>query len=264
MILQRNEDGSYITPCRECIFAEFRENPEKELNAVQTGCKFNRPDKFKNRGTKVDWIEDKYVSYHSINVFCNCIRDREWQKNEKIELNDMDGAIKRVTKDNEVRWSGIILCEDLTNLDTIKKSLDWMLSSRIQPESIVISLKSKEAISNIQELREFYKENKVPLFFNRCLEITYEREPLDQCALKCNAQYYVAVQAGYTFDDLIEKFNTALFDCKLIGIIKEQNLLVCHAGIHKALGGNKGDFIETKVVGMDEKHSHNIFGVKDL
>lgn len=264
MLLHRNESGSFITPCRECIFAEFRDNPEKELGATQVGCKFGRPEKFKNRGTQVDWVEDEYVGYNKIHVFCNCLRDREWQKNEGFDVNDIEGAMNKAREDNQVRWSGIILCEESTTIETIQTSIDWMVAQKIKPRNIVVSLRSKNVIKNIQEIRETYKETNIPLYFSRCLEISYEREQLDQCVHHVSGQYYVAVQAGYTFSDVINKLEEAIHNCKLVAIVKEQNLLVCQMGIHQALGGNKMDFIETKLVALDEKNSGNIFSLETL
>lgn len=264
MLLYRDENGAFVTPCRECIFAEFKDNPDKELGAIQTGCKFGRIEKFKNRGTQVEWTEDEYVSYNKIHVFCNCIRDREWQSKEGIEVNDIDGAMKKVVFDNTIRWSGVVLCDELSPLDDIEKSIDWMVSQKIKPKNIVISLRSKDTVRHIQEIREKYQESNIPMYFSRCLETSYEREQLDQCVHHVKGQYYVAVQAGLTFSNVIDKLEDAVRDCKLVAIVKEQGLLICQLGIHQAVAGNKIDNIETKVIAIDENNKNSIYTIQQL
>lgn len=264
MLLTRNEEGAIVSPCRECIFAEYRVNPEKEWQATQTGCLFNRPEKFKNRGTKVEWVEDDDVAYHKIHVFCNTMRDREWQKENGIEPSDIEKAKLRVIEDNKVRWCGIVLCDSSTELDCIKTTLDWMTSVSIPAQSIVVSLRSKDSIKYIQEIRETYKNTEIPLYFNRCLEVTYDREPLDQCALKCDGQYYVGVKAGKTFGDVVERLETSIKDCRLVGVVTGEDILICHIGIHKVLGENKVENIEKKMVDFDEKFKVNVVELEKL
>src|SRR3990167_8272488 len=138
MILEKDEDGFIISRCRECVFGQFTQ--DQPWHKTQTGCLFDRVDKFKNRGTNVQWVEGDAVSANEVHVFCNCIRSQPWLDEHKINL---EAGMEKVRKDNTINWSGVVYSYS-NNIQDIKNSVLSLSKSKIKPEKIMVSIFNSE------------------------------------------------------------------------------------------------------------------------
>lgn len=273
MILEKDSDGKTISSCRDCIFAIYHQS--KEWYKIQTGCKFSRVEKFRERGTSVDWVNTDAVSHHQIHTFCNNIRDKSWQQSQHTQ--DLDFLAWKVSKDNEVRWSPVVWLTDSENhIENIKTSIKSVLTQKIPPQQIVVSVDCKlDFVELISEIKSWYKEtgSLVPLFFNRVLSSDYERQVIDSGLTKVTSTYYVAIRAGTELpEDFIEKVNSAInTELKMVAVVhnEDKSTLMVSTLLHKSLNGNvlgesdedSASFLEEKlriingdtgILGMDE------------
>lgn len=267
MILEKDEKGNTISSCKDCIFAVYHQSTA--WHRIQTGCKFSRVEKFRERGTPVDWINGDAVSHHQIHTFCNNIRDESWRQNQHTQ--DLDFLAWKVSKDNEVRWSPVIWAGYLPNeircystkdcILNIMDSICSILDQKIPPQQIVISIDCEiDFVELISEIKSWYKEtgSLVPLFFNRVLSSDYERQVIDSGLTKITSTYYVAIRAGTELpEDFIEKVNIAInTELKMVAVVhnEDKSILMVSTLLHKSLNGNVlGESDEGSASFLEEK-----------
>lgn len=69
----------YITHCRDCVFAKFKDN-------TQVGCQYDRIQRYQALGIPVNTITEGEKTYFTINAFCNhCVTAEVWEKTPNRE-----------------------------------------------------------------------------------------------------------------------------------------------------------------------------------
>lgn len=254
MILEKDEDGLLISPCRECIFATFEQT--QPWHKKQTGCLFDRVEKFKERGTRVEWRDGDAVSSYEIHTFCNNLRGLEWLKEQ--DSKDLSKAMDQCYEDNKLQYLAIIYSKNIECIEEIKQSLNDILKQEILPQKIIISTYNKELDYPrlITEVRSSY-DSKIPLSFSRVLEDKYERYIIDHCLSDVKFQSYLAVLAGTPMkSDMMKKLNDLInVDCKLVSIAKNHDgsLLYVSTILHNELCGNSEGTLEIN----ERKETHS-------
>ena len=110
------------TSCEKCIFAV-------RTGGVQTGCEFDRLEKFKERNI-AELIDE---SYYEIGAFCNTCRDGEWGSRNPNPKETVLDAIK-------LWWDAIIVIPE-DNFENVCKSIDGLMCQKTLPTIIsVVSL----------------------------------------------------------------------------------------------------------------------------
>jgi len=266
MILEKDENGNTISSCKDCVFGIYHQSTP--YHRIQTGCKFSRVEKFRERGTLVDWVNGDAVSHHQIHTFCSNIRDKSWQSQQHTQ--DLDFLAWKVSKDNEVRWSPVIWVTEAeiqgTSLQrsvilSVSDTISSVLAQKIPPQQIVISIDAKiDFVELISEIKSWYKEtgSLVPLFFNRVLSSDYERQVIDSGLTKVTSTYYVAIRAGTELpEDFIEKVNSAInTELKMVAVVHndDKSILMVSTLLHKNLNGNVlGESDEGSASFLEEK-----------
>jgi len=258
MILEKDENGFFISKCKDCIFGDFYQ--DQPWHKEQVGCKLNRIDKFKERGTLVEFKEGDAVDSYEIHTFCNAIRDQEWLDEHKFS--NLEDAKEQVSKDNELKYTCVIYSEEGDCIEKVRTSLNSVLKQDISPEKIIIAIHSDtlDYPKLITEIRSTYISN-VPLSFSRVLEYRYPRYLIDFSLLNIKSTYYLAVLAGSILEDgLVSKVNNMIEDCKMVSIAKnlDSSILLVSKRLHDELGGNSmgiltKDETESKYFNIEDK-----------
>ena len=95
------------TTCKHCIWAEY-------ASGTQTGCKFNRIEKFKERGVGVKLnidtedsglIESMSRNHYTVERFCNACRDQNW-------ADQYDDPMDKCLEQMQVQYDLVIPIQD--------------------------------------------------------------------------------------------------------------------------------------------------------
>ena len=135
-----------ITHCQKCAFAIFDENNH------QTGCKFNRIDKFKNLGYDVQMISSDDKQYNIINTKCNaCVTQEEWDNLPQRET--------RLFNHMKIKNSFIVIDDTEDGFSQIYNNLltscHSALFSEIQPEYFVFVMVNRMRCTAEQNIQLF-------------------------------------------------------------------------------------------------------------
>lgn len=251
MILEKDEDGFIISKCKECVFAQFEQT--QPWHKTQVGCLFDRVDKFKNRGTNVEWVEGDAVSANEVHVFCNNIRSEPWLKEHKVSVEE---GMKKVRKDNTINWSGIVYTYS-NNIQEIKNSVLSLSKSKIKPEKIMVSVFNKDIdyIELVSGIRAMSINN---VIFNRIIENKYEKYLVDYSVNLITSNFYMEVLAGQTIqEDTISKIDNLINDdCKMVSMAKNEDgtIQFINRLVHKSLYGNEQlESEDKKISSIEEK-----------
>lgn len=255
MILERDETGLLISPCRECIFAEFEQT--QPWHKKQTGCRFNRIDKFKARGTNVVWKEGDAVSANEVHVFCNMLRNQSWADEHKEPLSLLE---LKARKDNQIKWDAVVWSKEVKCVDDIKSTVLSLIQQTVQPTKILISIDNKDVdFPNLVMIIRGL-DLKIPVFFNKVLDSKYPRYLIDHSLSKSSSQYYMCIKSGTKIkEDLVSKIDCEINDeCKMVAIAKnnDSSVLIVSRQLHNALNGNSEMISEsdnTSVFNIEEK-----------
>lgn len=268
MILEKDKNGMTVSPCKDCIFSIL--DNDKPWHKNQIGCRFDRVEKFRQRGTEVEWVEGDSISANKIHIFCNMFRDSEWSREQNNPLNLLE---LKVRKDNQIKWDAVVWSKEVKIIEDMKKTVLNLSKQLIQPEKITIGIDNKyvdfpELVTVIRDL-----ELKIPIFFNKILEIKYERHIIDHSLSKSSSQYYMAIKAGTEIkEDVISNLDNILNDeCRIIALAKNENssVIICNRLLHDSLNGNSemvadGDSpisyfnIEDKLIAINPEYSNAI------
>lgn len=267
MILEKDEDNMIISRCRECVFSVMAQT--QPWHKTQTGCLFNRVDKFKNRDTRVEFVEGDAVSANEIHVFCNCIRSQPWLDEHKINIEE---GMKKVRKDNTINWSAIVYTYG-DNIQEIKNSVLSLSKSKIKPEKIMVSVFNKDIdyIELVSSIRAMSINN---VIFNRIIENKYEKYLVDYSVNLINSEFYMEVLAGQTIqEDTVSHIDSLINDdCKMVSMSKNESGTVQFVNrlVHKSLygnqeleseDGNKLASLEDKLIQANPKYEETIVAI---
>lgn len=269
--MQRDENGLIISECSNCIFATWER--DKPWHGKQLGCLFNRIEKFKKRGSLVEYNETDDCDSYTVHGFCNAIRDNEWAKEQGEGLTNEE-LMEVVDADNVVQYTAIITemeanCTE-TAIANVKHSIEGVIQQDILPKRIIIStygttIDVPELVLTIKDwYNELYvgEDVKIPLYFNKCLVNEYDRHIIDNSMSKVETNYYVAIRSGFfLLSDKIGNLNRRInTECEHVAIVTDsnENVYISSVGLHKALAGHKEYKLEEKLIGLDENHASTV------
>lgn len=235
MIIEKDDNGLSVSKCKDCIFATWEQ--DKPWHKTQTGCKFNRIEKFKNRNTDVDWVDGDSVSSYQIHFFCNNIRDTEWLNARKCTLKSAELIVR---KDNTIQWTAILYTYEY-NINDIKNTIISLVSSKNKPKKIIISAFIEsgfvELISQVKSI-----ETDIPIVFSRIIDNKYPKYLIDYAVVNIQTQYYLAIKSGQILkNDFVDYADSLINDeCNLITEVhnKDHTISLINTLIHNELGGN--------------------------
>lgn len=190
------------TNCAYCTFAI-------KNNGIQTGCYFNRLDKFpKVWSSETDsWILSKYCSR-----FRNAIIDP-------------DLAIKQ----SRVRVDCIVVANDDNDISDLIKTLQTF-----NPFSIIIV--TYNSVDNLLQYQ-------LPVIR------VFEGDLVDEAIRKCRGNYYAVINSSCKLkDNFIDNLNDLVEEqLKPVIMIEDDQYYIINTAIHRFLGGNHSISIRSKI-----------------
>jgi hypothetical protein len=215
------------TSCRKCVFAIFDNN-------IQTGCKFNRTDIFRQKNKLYEIKEDDNL-FFIIDTMCNTCRDVKWADKYEDPMN-------QVKKEIEPKIHTFIVDKSDDNADLVKhrilSTVKSLNKSSIKPYILHLVIQNYNLTTEVIDILNIVKEkfNK-----NTKLTITYaldrELDMVDSAISLVEQPYYMVVKSGEKLpSDYIDKFNKAI-NSELSPVVMTNKIYL--TGLHKSLGGNK-------------------------
>lgn len=254
------------TICRDCVFAEFN----AELTE-QTGCYFNRLEKFKERNlieNKVD--EETNLKYFEIQTFCNACRNSAW-------ASKYEDLVEKVKKETQIQVD-FILAPDTSKLEwkdeVINKTTEYV-NQVIRPKKIVIVLHkyTKTVLDLTLELNKIVKDTKITFeIVNVIAEINENTKQLiDYAVDKSYSQYVTLLDCDKSIENnFIEKLNdlmnVKLRPFSLIEPTEGKHGTVIQTHLYKLIGGSLNLNIVDKIkeIAKNQKVPHMIINFQDI
>lgn len=227
--MSNNEEVKFRTSCEKCHFAEFSEENNKK---VQSGCNFNRLQRYKELNKLDELTEDR--NYFIINTICNSCRDHEWAKK-------YENPRKQVIEETLIRVHAFIvdMSEDETNKvkERVNRSFEALLKSSIPPKTIHIVLQNSNLSSEAMEIYNNLKSRTdIKILLSTTYNKTRELDMIDSVISLVEQPYYMIVTSGEETEiDYLEKINYSI-NVKLNPVIMTNNVYL--TGLHKSLNGN--------------------------
>lgn len=131
-LLQRKHVIS--TSCGDCVFAQYS-------GRVQTGCDLGRIEKFVQQNTNILVHEDEEENrkhFVILERICNACRNQDWGKKQKTK--DLKDAVKQEIQIGVAAY----VISDNSGFESVRKTVDSLLSQSLKPKEIVIVLSSDE------------------------------------------------------------------------------------------------------------------------
>jgi hypothetical protein len=254
------------TNCEDCVFA-LSGTDEKGIT-TQTGCSFNRLEKFKEQEL-AEW-DDEY-GYYVINTVCNIKRDREWANNAdakcdcdeckedetcayKVEQLQLERA---ATKECQVQNDFIILSYNEENTSArLMQSVKQCMKQTILPKILILVTNAK----SIPGLKDLYQDlNQVidgamGFFFVRITDLERdEYECVDSAFPRVKSTYYTVWKTGQEIPtDYNQKFNDLInVHMKKVSMMIPANDplhgFTVQSILHKTFCGNRGAPLSEKL-----------------
>lgn len=247
------------TTCKDCIWAEY-------ASGTQVGCKFNRLEKFKERGVKVNLkidTEDKGLvdaprNHFEIERFCNRCRDSEWGKRYD---NPLDTCIVQ----SAVQFDIIVPILADKNIQEIKLVFDDLIREGDKVNSVHFSFAEGVAIQPyLIQLNEYFADV-CPVFYTQAkLLKNFDDKALqlvNHALNKCTGMYYLVIDLAEhsklpsTWIDMAENWiNEELYPVIMVESVSGINGLMVHRRVHTSFGGNTNKSITEKIKKMLEEN----------
>jgi hypothetical protein len=123
MKLQPSEVKKTITSCKNCIFSSYESN-------TQTGCDFNRTEKFKELGCLQE-AYDNEKEFFIIDRICNLYRTESWKKD------DFKYLPQHARKEVKPKF-GIVILDTNEPSSQLDKAIDSIFSLNYNPQKVKV------------------------------------------------------------------------------------------------------------------------------
>ncbi len=235
----------YDTSCKECVFATYEEH-------TQTGCRFGRVEKFRQKGVEVVEAMDEEREFFVIRTRCHIHRHKKSPWAMKVPGRDR----MQVARDEvEIELHAIIVMLAEHTVEDVKKTVDSLLVQTVglQKGTIVVNRDGIKP-SQVREL--------VPEYWR--VQFIMEREAdgghisvgrcVDHAVDSSTADYYAVFSPGYEVpNDYVQAIDRALNDDLERFVLLEPNEagqgLLVQLRIHNYYGGNAEAIIQSEDAG---------------
>lgn len=182
------------TSCKYCLFAEYDGN-------TQTGCKFDRIEKFEENGAEViEAYDDEKEFYVIKGRFCNACRNENWIGNKKKK------DFKKITaKEFQVQYDVIINVALEDDVDTVQAAIDSVTSQTIKPKNIIVVTEYNYPQREVVEILAYLKEIDIEWHLEQLAN--KDTDPIDNAAKDCKSMYFAILNAS---DALPEDFAVSI------------------------------------------------------
>jgi hypothetical protein len=225
-----------ITTCKNCMFSTLE-------NEIQTGCELGRLDKFRERGVKVNLVEDHYE-----------IEERRCTTNVVYDSPEipLDEIKQKVTEYVNLKYSMICLVGKDSTKEEVGKTVHSFFNQDPLPQSIFVLLteESHSRPTYINLMRSF---NGVKW---TVLKGGYEKtsdELIDDAVRSIDSNFLTVCHAGYTYhrywaDDINIAINDELKTFLCLVADESGNAGLYLKNVYEAFGGNIQKPFEEKLI----------------
>ena len=261
------------TTCQYCIWAEG-------ISGTQTGCKFGRIKKFKERGINVKLNYDLLdvdtddtglgtglKSYYTIERFCNRCRDQEWS-------NRYDHPYDKCIEQSQVQFDIIVpIVHDVDILD-IQRIFGNLLREDAKINNVHLVFSEDVVIKPYLIALNEYFDGVSAVYYTQTRE-TDKSLLINHALSKCTGMYYLIIDVDNHKElptlwmDMVENWvNTELYPLIMVKSNVEDgyNGLLVHCRAHNIFGGNSKKSIDEKIEAIVEERNieHSIMFWEDI
>lgn len=220
-----------ITYCGNCVF--------NVRDTVQTGCQFNRLERFIERKAKYN-IDD--AGNYELTAYCSLCRDEKWADKFK---SDMDALKILARNEAKIPFDSILLCN---NIDELGQWFEYMDNSDNEPHQALVVTTNRDTLMSFSEYTKALKTD-IPTTITYLYDASLsDLQLVDKAQKKCQHLYYVVFDTGKelpefdVFSQIDNLINDDLRQPIIIYNEGETHLLSAQNYFHKILNGTSDEY----------------------
>lgn len=243
-----NGNNLYVTPCKDCCFAVYEGD-------TQTGCRFDRVEKFRGKGVGVREVYDRDKEFFVIETACLLHRSR---KSPWAMANPGGVRMSVARGEVEVEADAVVVMGEGHSVAQARATLDSLLWQKVvQPNKVTVvvnrgGVKASDLVYlmpshwEVKFLLERLADGSRP-GTGRCV---------DHAVAGSTAQFYAVFSPGFSVpDDFFACLDRAVNDDLERFVMLEPNAagegLVVQTRTHRYYGGNTEAVIQGDEAGVE-------------
>tara|TARA_Y100000004_G_scaffold196812_1_gene268204 strand:+ start:20591 stop:21436 length:846 start_codon:yes stop_codon:yes gene_type:complete len=182
------------TSCADCIFAEYDEK-------TQTGCSFDRVEKFRSSGCEVVDAEDNDKQFFVIGRFCNAYRKQAWKELVENTNECSHKELMQTAKDEmSLRCGVMILMNPESTMPEVEETIHAIFKQKNnEPEYIVVVNNSKESHSEVISRMHHVVQDRCVFYAVKIRGgVATTEQALDYGFHNIKNSYFICFEAGHT------------------------------------------------------------------
>ena len=240
------------TSCVDCIFAKYD-------GKIQTGCSFNRVEKFKSSGCEIVDAENEDKQFFVIGRFCNAYRKPAWKELVENTLLTESGKapvcpskysheelMQKARDEMSLRCGVMVLMNPESTMSEAEETIHAIFKQKNnKPEYIVVVNNSKESHSEVISRMHHVVQDRCVFYAVKIRGgVATTEQALDYGFHNIKNSYFICFEAGYTppenlIDFLDYKLNEEMQQLLLSMPTKgSTNGFFTQSAIYKFLYGN--------------------------
>ncbi len=234
------------TSCRDCLFAQWD-------GRTQTGCEFDKINKYKNIGVVVEQIVENDMKCYTINALCTTSRAITWPK---VSLKHDILKLKELAREEaKIYTDCIIICNEF-NKEKLDVTIKDALNQTFKFKNIIVATKDKPTDYIIYCIENIgYKNNWELVSINLDNKPENQDEEsfiFDEAIYKVKSTYYTIYKAGDRINNRIsEAIDYAIGDVLhrfLVATPGKSNGLIIQKKVSEAVNNFKESDPVTKIM----------------
>lgn len=235
---QNDPFNPYRTPCRQCVFADFREK-------TQVGCKLNRLERFQEQDPNcIVPAEDGDLEFFVVNGrLCNAYRNvnSRWAGEHQAD------SLVAIVDELKVRLSVIVMLKGKTE-EQITATAQSLLDQKLQPNQVLfVSEPGGVKAARLHALLFTLIGNKLTWRIQNVLKEMSREKVVDEAVGAVTSPFYSIFDAGYVIppsfiDDVNQSLNYRLERWSLLRPFSGQGLTI-QTKYAQTIGGHSNPLI---------------------
>ena len=194
------------TSCVDCIFAKYD-------GKIQTGCSFNRVEKFKSSGCEIVDAENEDKQFFVIGRFCNAYRKPAWKELVENTLLTESGKapvcpskysheelMQKARDEMSLRCGVMVLMNPESTMSEAEETIHAIFKQKNnKPEYIVVVNNSKESHSEVISRMHHVVQDRCVFYAVKIRGgVATTEQALDYGFHNIKNSYFICFEAGYT------------------------------------------------------------------
>ena len=182
------------TSCVDCIFAKYD-------GKIQTGCSFNRVEKFKSSGCEIVDAENEDKQFFVIGRFCNAYRKPAWKELvENTNKYSHEELMQKARDEMSLRCGVMVLMNPESTMSEAEETIHAIFKQKNnKPEYIVVVNNSKESHSEVISRMHHVVQDRCVFYAVKIRGgVATTEQALDYGFHNIKNSYFICFEAGYT------------------------------------------------------------------